>query len=159
MKIVVLVSLLATGVLMGSCTSGSGSGQLNSAKDVASLSKAYFREVRWRLPERDTKDYAYLLDRPNFLRRHRDEMLQTLEVVETAETDNVAVGFVRYSIGATIYRDAVWMRRIDGQWQPAWNQYFSEYEDDPFGDGKPDNAKALIKRVSEWEKQSPKSWW
>jgi len=86
-------------------------------------------------------------------------MLQTLEVVETAETDNVAVGFVRYSIGATIYRDAVWMRRIDGQWQPAWNQYFSEYEDDPFGDGKPDNAKALIKRVSEWEKQSPKSWW
>jgi len=66
---------------------------------------------------------------------------------------------VRYSIGATIYHDSVWMRKVDGKWRPAWNQYLSEYADDPFDDQKPDEAKALIKRVSDWEKQAPKAWW
>ncbi len=159
MKPIALISLLIAGLLAVGCPSGSPSGQSTTEpKAVVDVSKAYFREVRWRLPEREA-EYLYLLDRYSFLRLHREEMLKTLEVVETAETDSVAVGFVRYSIGATVYRDAVWMRRVDGQWRATWSQYFSGYEKDPFGDGKPDGAKALIKRVSDWNEESPKAWW
>jgi hypothetical protein len=91
---------------MRGCSAGSRPGKLNTEpKSVADLSKAYLGDVRWRLPEHDAEDYACLVDRPNFLRLHREEMLKTLEVVETAETANVAVGFVRYSIGATVVRE------------------------------------------------------
>jgi hypothetical protein len=160
MKHIGLVSLLVIGLLGASCSSGSGSVKSSAEpKTLPDLAKAYLGEVRWRLPGRDAEDYAYLLDRPTFLRLHRDEMIKTLEVVETPETPNVAVAFVRYSIGATVYREAVWMRRIEGQWRATLGQYFSDYEKDPFGDGKPDEAKALIKRVTDWKGQSPKSWW
>lgn len=146
--------------LMTGCSASPASGPSGAnPTDVADLSKAYFREVRWRLPEGGAEQFEYMLDRPNFVRQHRDEMLKTLEVVDTVQTQNIAVGFVRYSIGATTYHDSVWMRKIDGQWRPAWNQYFSEYADDPFGDLKPDDANALIKRVSDGEKEAPKAWW
>jgi hypothetical protein len=160
MKHVTLATLMIVGTLMGGgCSAGSRPGSNADPKTVADVSRAYLGDVRWRLPGRETEDFAYLLDRPNFLRLHRGEMLKTLEVVDTAETSNVAVSFVRYSIAATVYRDAVWMRKVDGQWRATLNQYFSGYEKDPFGDGKPEEAKALMKRVSDWKDESPKAWW
>jgi hypothetical protein len=159
MKRVALAFLMTAGSLIVGCSTGSRPSTLNGElRTVADLSKAYLADLRWRLPDRD-RDYLYLVDRNSFLRLHRDEMLKTLEVVEAVETTNVAVGFVRYSIGATVYRDAVWMRKVDGQWRASSSQYFSDYEKDPFGDGKPEEAKALIKRVSNWKDESPKAWW
>jgi hypothetical protein len=159
MKLVALAFLIAVGTAMEGCSDAPRTSTPNSEpRTVADLSRVYLGDVRWRLPDRD-RDYLYLIDRNNFLRLHRDEMLKTLEVVETAETSNVAVGFVRYSIGATVYRDAIWMRKVDGQWRATLTQYFSDYEKDPFGDGKPEEAKVLIKRVSDWRGESPKAWW
>ena len=126
---------------------------------LTDLVGTYFKDAAWRLPDADEAEYAFLFDRPHFLRKHRDEMLKTLEVVETVETEKLAVSFVRYSVGTTVYRDSVWMRKFDGRWLISANQYFSEYGDDPFGDGKPDQAKALIKRVDAWEKETANKWW
>jgi hypothetical protein len=87
MKRIALTFLIAVGLLMWGCSAGSRLGKLQAEpKSVAELSRAYLGDVRWRLPERNAEDYAYLVDRPNFLRLHRYEMLKTLEVVETAET-------------------------------------------------------------------------
>ena len=92
------------------------------------------------------------------MRQHRDEMLRTLEVVETAELDSMAASFTRYSIGANIYRKVVWLRKVDGQWRVSQKTYFSEYSDDPGADWKSEKAKALLSRVKDWEEKS-KAWW
>jgi hypothetical protein len=123
------------------------------------LTTRYFAEFAWGVVEDPRLNPALsLLDRVEFLRIHRDEMVKSLEVVEIVETEKIAVALVRYSIGLSVYRDRVWMRRVDGRWF-ASVAYFSEYAEDPFGDGKPDEAKALIKRVEAWEKASAEKWW
>jgi hypothetical protein len=126
-------------------------------KVPAELVKEYYRQVKWRLPE-PQEAYAYLLDEPNFLRRHREEMLRTLEIAETVETEKVGVCFVRYSIGSDIYREVTWLRKLEGAWFVCERQYVSSYGDDPLKDGKPDRAKELIKRTEEWEKNSKERW-
>jgi len=153
------LTLVATALLPIGCKSNASSPTSSDSKNIPEITKQYYREIRWGLPEDSFAKHAYQLDRYAFLRLHREEMLKTLEVVDTSQTDNIAVAFIRYSIGSTVYRDAVWMRKVDGRWLVCWKQYFSDYGDDPFGDGKPDAAKAVIKRVNEWEQESPKEWW
>ena len=118
----------------------------------------YLAEVRWRLPEPEYENYSTILDQYAFVRQHRDEMLRTLEIVEVVETEKMGAAFVRYSVGAHIYRKGIWMRKVDGSWRVLLTQYISSFGDDPFRDGKPQEAKKLIKRVEEWEKDS-ENWW
>jgi hypothetical protein len=86
-------------------------------------------------------------------------MIRTLEIVETAQTDKVAVAFVRYSIGAHIYRDVASLRKIDGEWRLQFFRHFNGSSDDPFGDGKGDRAKAIIKRADEWRESNKEEWY
>jgi hypothetical protein len=127
-------------------------------KSPVDLVKQYYRDVAWRLPERPF-EYAYIYDSANFLLKHRDEMLQTLNVAETVEVETLGVCFVRYSVGGNVYRDARWIRKIDGDWFICAREYFSSYADDPFGDGNPQHAKKLIERVDAWNKDSSPKWW
>jgi len=127
-------------------------------KQPAELVKQYYRDVDWRLPEKKY-EFLFLLDGPTFIAKHRDAMLKTLEVVETAEVETIAASFVRYSIGGNIYRQVKWLRKVDGTWYVSQRAYYSSYGDDPFKDGNPERAKQLLKRTDQWEKDSAPIWW
>ncbi|MGI8600219.1 MAG: hypothetical protein ACR2KB_13275 [Chitinophagaceae bacterium] len=93
-----------------------------------------------------------------FLKKHKDEVLKTLEVVEEVEVQkDVVLIFYRYSIGTDIVKQTIYMRKIDGKYLP-YSKYYSSYEDDPFKNGKPDEGKALLKKAEEWEKNE-NIWW
>lgn len=88
----------------------------------------------------------------------RDELLKTLEIAEILEADEFALVLFRYSVGADVYRDSTWIRRIDGSWYVS-PRYVSAYDDDPLGDDNPVRAKALAEKAEKWEKESaPKPW-
>jgi hypothetical protein len=127
-------------------------------KQPADLVKQYYRDVVWRLPEKGY-EFAFLLDGPTFIAKHRDEMLKTLEVVETVEVETIAASFVRYSIGGDIYRQVRWLRKVDGAWYVSQRTYYSSFGDDPFNDGNPERAKQLLNRTNQWEKDSAPIWW
>jgi hypothetical protein len=74
-------------------------------------------------------------------------MLRALNVAETVELEGIGVCFVRYSVGGNVYREARWLRKIDGAWFICSREYFSSYADDPFEDGNQQRAKKLIERV------------
>jgi hypothetical protein len=139
-------------------TTEAGHSPYSIPRDRAELVKQYYREVVWRLPEK-RYEFLFLLDGPTFIAKHREEMLKTLEVVETVEADTLAACFVRYSVGGSIYRQVQWLHRIDGDWRVSQKSYFSSLADDPFNDGNPDRAKNLLKRVVQWEKDSAPIWW
>ncbi len=139
-------------VLIAACSSAPRTISVSSSMTPDQLVRTYFRDVEWRLPEPEYMYMTSIYDRVAFVQAHRDEMLKTLEVVETKESANIGVAFIRYSVGTKMYRKGIWMRKVDGNWRVCQSQYFSTYGDDPFKDGKPDDAKKLIERVDEWEK-------
>ncbi len=111
------------------------------------------------------ESYRHSLSDPNaydarhyFLKKHRDEVIKTLEIVEEVEVQkDVVLIFYRYSIGTDIVKQTTYMRKIDGKYLP-YNKYYSSYDDDPFQNGKGDEGKALIKKAGEWE-ENEKIWW
>lgn len=154
--------MLCLAVLLASGCSRSSSSIANSHSINTSTpqetAKSYVREFEWRLPE---PEYAYLIDlqdRMLFLKAHRDEMVKTLEAVDFADDGNIGVAFMRYTVGSKVYRESIWMRKMDAKWTASSRQYYSTISDDPFGDGKPADAKKLISRADEWEKDA-KEWW
>jgi hypothetical protein len=101
----------------------------------------------------------YAFDYYYFYQKHRHEILKTLILKDSIITKNIGVAFVSYKIDTTSYNDVVWFRNIDGRWWICLSQYFSEYSNDPFGDGLPDGAKEIIKRADNWKKQGGTMWW
>lgn len=90
-----------------------------------------------------------------FLHENRDEILNTLEVVEEVDRGFYGVVFVRYSVGVDIFREAIYLKKYGPEWMYTEDQYYyySEYTDegqDPFKDGKGSEAKTLIERVEKW---------
>jgi len=121
---------------------------------LAGLTRFYFGIIY--LPE---SQQPYIYDRYYFYHKHRDEILGTLNVKDSIFTKNIAIVFLTYRIDTTSYNDVLWFRSLDGKWWIAYLQYFSEYADDPFGDGLPAGAKEIIKRADNWKKQNKGMWW
>lgn len=97
-------------------------------------------------------DQGYLRASSAYQAKHRDEILDTMEVADTQQKGGWAIVFVRYSIGSEIYRKTHWMRRIDGAWY--WLLYLSEYSDH-----KPEDEawlKEMVKKAEKWEAESSK---
>jgi hypothetical protein len=160
-KVIIIALLFACAVSFTACSrekSSSDNQQPQEPAEIRDLVRMYFTDAAWRLPEPEYAYFSNIFDHQAFLRAHRDEMLKTLEIVDVTQTDKIAVAFVRYSVGSNVYREGVWMRRVDGRWRVCSSQYFSSFGDDPFNDGKPDEAKKLIKRLDDWEKDA-KTWW
>src|ERR1043165_3034128 len=54
-----------------------------------------------------------------FVRKHKDEVLRTLEIVEEVEVQkDVILLFYRYSIGTDIVKKTLYMRKMDGLYIP-----------------------------------------
>jgi hypothetical protein len=98
-------------------------------------------------------------DRGAFLRLHGDEVERTLEVPHVVEAGSVAVALVRYSVGPSVYRDAVWLRNVGGAWQYSTVQGFDPADADPFRDGQPERARDLIAQAAAWVAEGAPRWW
>lgn len=111
--------------------------------------------------ERFNFEYGPLTDYKVFLNQHRDEILETIEIAETREVKekNVAIAYVRFSIGADIIRSTLWLRKLNGNWtktfiNPAEYQYeYLGYEE------KTDELETIFEKIEEWEQDNPKVWW
>jgi hypothetical protein len=99
-------------------------------------------------------------DRAVFQAKHKDEILKTIEVVQkdSIPGKDIVLVYYRYSVGADIVRSTSYMKQIDGKWY-VHSKYYSSYEDDPFGNGKGEEGKKILKKAEDWEKESNEIWW
>ncbi len=102
-----------------------------------------------------------LFDDAQFFRAHREEIKKTLEVVEVMENGNLAIAFVRYSIGSDLYREVKWLRKVDSSWTINLGYYskYTDEEDDPVLKGKMDWLKKVIDKKDAWERDNEPIWW
>lgn len=93
-----------------------------------------------------------------FLRKNQTEILKTLEVVEEFECESeVLIVFYRYSIGTTTVKNTRYLRKVDDIYYPFFIHY-SNYDADPFKNGKGEAAKKILKKADDW-KSDESIWW
>ncbi len=93
-----------------------------------------------------------------FLRKNQNEIIKTLEVLEEVEAEkDVSIVFYRYSVGTTMVKNTMYLRKMDHLFYPYF-KYYSKYDNDPFHDGKGETAKKLLDKAEEW-KSGDKIWW
>lgn len=95
-----------------------------------------------------------------YVRKHRDEVMKTLEKADQMEIPGLGVTliFYRYSIGSEVCKSTEYLKKIDGMYYPHTSLYISEYENpDPFKDGKGEAAKEVLKKIDKWNDDNP--WW
>jgi hypothetical protein len=93
-----------------------------------------------------------------YARKHKDELLKTMEVVEEVEVQkDIVLIFYRFSIGTEIVKKTSYMKKMDGLYLPYY-KYYSRISDDPFNNGKPEEAKVLLEKADNWE-ENDNIWW
>jgi len=112
-------------------------------------------------------DYFYmremneqLTDDGYFYSIHKDEIHKTLEIVEkdSIPGKDFILVFFRYSVGAEVAHRSFYLKQIDGKWF-IHTSYYSSYQDDPYKNGKPEEAKKMLAKVEDWEKGDDNIWW
>jgi len=104
------------------------------------------RDVVREIYERTTEGLS--LDASQAYRiKNRKEILDTLEIAEVAQNDGFAVAFVRYSIGADIFRKAHWLASVDQKWY--WVSYISESSDQKPADE--EWFSTMLEKAETWE--------
>ncbi|GET23278.1 hypothetical protein [Prolixibacter denitrificans] len=95
-----------------------------------------------------------------FRHQHRDEILKTLKVEEKIEVkgSDLCLVLFSYSVASQIKKRAQWFRKVDGKWTFCAT-YFSQYDDDPLGNGDKESAKKLLEKADKWEESSKEIWW
>jgi hypothetical protein len=95
-----------------------------------------------------------------YLKDNKDDVLNSFTVVETVEIPrrDLTLAFIQFSVGADIARTTAYMRKLNGKWYID-NNYFSNYDDDPFNNGEPEKGKALLEKKDKWEDPKAQPWW
>ena len=160
-KIALLLTLFSFSV---SCNQSVGNSSLNN--NLVIIKKAGAKNtIEGTLKENMEYDLQFndqvsLTDKAYFTAKHKDEILKTIEVVEkdTIPGKDFILVFYRYSVGADIVHQTEYMKQMDGKWyiHPA---YFASYDDDPFGNGKGIEGKALLEKADKWRKEDENIWW
>ena len=103
--------------------------------------------------------WSQLEDNAYFYRINRAEILNNLEIVELVEKENVAIAFIRYSVGTKIFRDAIWLRKVENKY---WYiiSYVSKYtaEDDSYLKDKMEWVEEMLEKENNWEENSAEKW-
>lgn len=101
-----------------------------------------------------------LIDKEYFYSKHKDEIVQTLKIVETDSIPgtNIFVVFYKYSVGAEVAHETSYMRKLDGNWYLHLG-YYASYEDDPFKNGRGEEGKKLLKKIENWKDNDDNIWW
>ena len=102
---------------------------------------------------------AQRADRGALLDLHGEEIRRTFDVASVLLGDSVAVALIRYSIGARVYHDTHWLRRVGPGWHPTADLSARRNERDPFADGDSTHARAVIDSAATWLKEGAPRWW
>lgn len=122
--------------------------------------------VKYQTPQELIKKYYEILyswsqveDEAYFYRTNRKEILNNLEIVEVIENENVAIAFIRFSVGTNIYRNALWLRKVENKY---WYliSYVSKYtaEDDNNLKDKIEWVEKMVEKKEKWEENSSAKW-
>jgi len=121
---------------------------------------------KYESPQKLVKKYYEILyswsqfeDVAYFYRTNRTEILKNLEIVELIENENVAIAFIRFSVGTSVYRNALWFRKIENKYWYIIN-YVSKYnaEDDNYLKDKMEWVEKMIDKEDKWEENSASMW-
>jgi len=105
-------------------------------------------------------DQVQLTDKAQFASKHKDEILKSIQVVEKATIpgkDFILV-FYKYSVGADVAHETIYMKQIDGKWY-VHSGYYASYDEDPFKNGNGTEGKALLEKADKWKKDDDNIWW
>lgn len=146
-KVLTTITMIA---LLFSCQSNS----FTENKTVEEAVKDYYKTIfNWTSgPNSDIKV---------FLNSNRQEILSTLECSEVVEAKdkNLALAFVRFSIGTTIVRQGLWFHRLEDNWtKTGINSLNYSYEYAGYKE-KDEELKDLLERKEKWEDENPEIWW
>ena len=104
---------------------------------------------------------AYFLNDVDYFRhQHRNEILKTFKIEEQIDVKgtDLSLALFSYSVASQIKKKAQWFRKVDGKWTFC-TTYFSNYIDDPLGNGDKDLTKELLEKADKWEESSKNIWW
>lgn len=87
--------------------------------------------------------------------KNRKEIQDTYEIVEVDSVSDVAVAFIRYSVGSNIFRDVEWGERYDGYWFSR-SSYFGT--NTRFTDEEEERITDLRGRAVEWVDNGATIW-
>ncbi|MGG9972537.1 hypothetical protein ACQ33O_12155 [Ferruginibacter sp. SUN002] len=101
-----------------------------------------------------------LQDKSAFIAKHKDEILKTLQIVDkdSIPGKDIVLVFYKYSVGKDTVKLSTYMKPIDGKWY-IHSKYYSSYDDDPFENGKGEEAKKLLLKSDEWVRNNKDIWW
>ncbi len=154
----VVVSLLIFG-----CQRGDNSAVAAESDSVDTLAVAQGKSMRaatfdhFRLAYADMEEGHAWADQQYFVIKNRDEILGTLEVVDTMAVDQFGLSLVRYSLGPDVYRSAIWLRKIDDTWLSMYSEFGDDYTRlDPESQ---EQLNAMVEKADLWLKESKFAWW
>ena len=100
----------------------------------------------------------FLIDESAFWNMHGDEILKTVEVVEVNEQNGVAVAFKRHTIGAKVFRQHLWLRKVENKWFVI--PFVSEHgdKDETWYKARSEWMASQFKKIKDWEHDSATKW-
>ena len=86
------------------------------------------------------------------LNKYKNDALNSFKINDSIfieNTDIISV-FYSYNLGTDIHREHVFVKKIDGYYVLS-NQHYNQYDDDPFKNGKPEDAKKMLEKIDDWQ--------
>lgn len=84
---------------------------------------------------------------------HRDEILNTLEIVKIDTLEDRAAVFVRWTVGTNIFREGYMFRNVEGVWALTYDReiYFSDHDKEEWQN----DPRALFdKELQDWGEET-----
>lgn len=101
------------------------------------------------------------VDGSYYVAKNREELLNSIKIKDIVKITNkdLSLVFFTYSIKSDLVNRVMYMRELEGKWFIHSNQYFSEYDDDPFSNGDATTGKEILKKADNWKKSTDNVWW
>lgn len=129
---------------------------ITESKTVEQAVKDYYKNMYdW--------PYGLTTDLELFFHYNRNEILNTLEIIEIIEIKekDLAIAFTRFSIGTDIVRRGLWFHKINDSWGKTQSDFFT-YGAESIGYKEKDDKvefEELLEKKEKWEEDNPDTWW
>lgn len=89
-----------------------------------------------------------------------DDAINSIKIVEIIDVPKTRLSVIFYSfnLGTEILRETVYMIKENDEYY-LHNEYFSSYNDDPFGNGQGEEGKELLEKIEKWESENENIKW
>lgn len=141
--------LLAT-ILLLSCNNSQS--ESNNDKEVRFLAQKSIQKL---IEERHKLMVKEAGKRTGFkeeylLNKYKDDAIKSLKINDSIIIDGTDLTsvFYSYNLGTDVHREHTFLRKIDGNY--TIEPYISNYDDDPFKNGKPEQSKIIFEKINKW---------